>query len=262
MSILKRRPHRQFFALLTILSITFTQACPAWAMRTESGGSPVVRGGLEEALGGGGGTAVLTRPVSAAPNFPVVAPITVRGAGSPLIAEIFRHLDNLPSARRNTRDMTLEALSLLREKASPELTGRIPAADVVAAELDDLIHKSPALGCLTCGAKAAHAILSDPFSNPQYSQPEAQQTPEFQDQELLNAVLLALSVAQNGRLLTIRGDDGHLMPASTAADLRDLLQLAEAHPGYPAEAAHGDLGRVATGDVVVALSNSGNSRFP
>ena len=236
MAILKRRPHRQFFAFLTILSITFTQACPAFALRPTGVDSVPGRGGLEEALGGG--TAGLTPPAPSAPRFAAVASVTVRGVDSVLLAEIFRHLSALPPARRNARDMTLEAFAFLRRKADPALIARIPSADAAAAQLDDLIQKSPALGCTTCGAKAAHAILSDPFSNPQYSRPEAQQTPEFQDAELLNAVLLALSIAQNGRLLTTNGADGHLMPASTAADLRDLLQLSEAHPGYPAEAAH------------------------
>ena len=49
--------HR-FFAILTILSFTFTKAVPAYALRAEQ--SPKSRAGLEEALGG-----VAVRPAGA-----------------------------------------------------------------------------------------------------------------------------------------------------------------------------------------------------
>ncbi len=45
--------HRRFFAILTILSFSFTQVLPAWALRQESA-SPVVKAGLESALRTGG----------------------------------------------------------------------------------------------------------------------------------------------------------------------------------------------------------------
>ena len=50
MNFTRRRKFRQFFAALTILSFTFTQAVPAWALRPEGGGSPTTQAGLEERL--------------------------------------------------------------------------------------------------------------------------------------------------------------------------------------------------------------------
>ncbi len=58
-----------------------------------------------------------------------------------------------------------------------------------------------------------------------------------------------------------RGDEGWANPATSAANGGNLRQYR--HLGifvHPGEAAHGDLGMVTPQDVVIALSNSGESK--
>ncbi len=242
--------HRQFLALLTILSFTFTQAVPAWALRPQQGAdNPATRTGLEEALSKPAAIAQSTVPLE-----PATRTVSIRGVDSPLLSVVFGRLEALPVERRNTREMVLEALGAFRAGVPPRVSAQIPPQQEISSQLDDLISHSPALDCPTCGAQLAHAILSNPFSDPEYRFPEALQSPQFQEEEVLNAVLLAMSILQNGRLLTLQGPDGHRMPASTAADVRDLLLLAEAVPGFPQALRHQWVGaRLSQGDMEQAL---------
>ncbi len=251
MRLSRRTNIRRFFALLTILSFTLTQT-PAWALRP--GIENKTPQGLEEVLKKEGSPQATVASLA----VPSVNTVSVRGVGSPVIAGVLQRLSQLPSQRQNTRDMVLEAIEILRAEA-PELAATIPSRETVAQQLDNLIANSPALDCPICGATLAHSLLSDVFVDPERQLPEQLQSPEFQQAEVLNALLLALSIAHQGRLVTMRSRDGHLMPASTAADLRDLLTLMEAHPGFPQEASHGWVGARMTQAQLERALNAGQT---
>lgn len=229
---------RRLFAPLRIaagilcVTFTLTQAAPAWALRpVEPGPGTPVQTGLEEAL-------QVPRPVGEAVGGSVVAPagrpeVVARDVPAGVFLEALRQLRALPPEDRTTHAMTLRALEVFRDRLPASMSNKIPAADRVAGVLQTLQTRGPRPDCPTCGAAVASAVLSDPFTHPEADRPEALQSREFQEAEVLNALLLALSVVHHGRILTLQSEDGHVMPANTAADVRDLLTLMEAQPAYP-----------------------------
>jgi len=233
-------------ATILCVSLTLTSAAPAWALRPEvPARGTTAAAGLESALH------TVEQPLTktAVAVTPSSGPVLMRGISSDVIAAMLRRLDTIPTSQRTTRDMTLAALDVLRTTGT-----RVPDRAAIAVQLDELRTDGPPIDCPTCGAKLAHAILSDPFTNPEADRPEELQSPLFQEEEVLNALLLAISIVQTGRVLTLQSPDGHVIPASAAADLRDLLTLAEAHPAYPQEDRHVWIGaRVTQAQVKEAL---------
>src|SRR3989338_7761284 len=90
-------PHPlRILAGILCLSVMVTQAAPAWALRAESGASPIVKAGLEEAFQGRPGTVV---PVAPLP--------TASGIRDPLVAlqhAAWHTSRTIPAWRRNFYD--------------------------------------------------------------------------------------------------------------------------------------------------------------
>lgn len=233
MRILKRRPHRQFFALLTILSITFTQVCPAWALRPESGGSPLNKSGLEEALGGGGSpVGKLNDPLTVTklalrrldPTTPALRVTATPGELPPpvLIAAIWAGLTVLPEAQRTLSGKVSNALRLLQAFQTPG-TRKTFDERAVSEQIVRIVGAAPE-DCPTCAARGLMSIAS----SPEFGLSESSQSLEFQNAETVTALLIAVDVWLTGQVhSTEEKGTGHQVFANTLASAQIVYQAAE-----------------------------------
>lgn len=208
MNILKKRPYRQFFALLTILSITFTQACPAFALRPESGGSPLNKSGLEEALGGG--TAVLDQ-------------VSVRSANMAQMTNYFSQRSEWQQVRGRSESERSSVLVGMFMDAIQDRAGTPPA--VVLAMSDPAQYLPLALRLLVPGDTALHQRVDSQWDDLQHQcalcaahilhenldDAGHRDGPDHVVKDVLASVITAIDTAKLGRIPTrpVRPAKGH-----------------------------------------------------
>lgn len=205
MRIFQRETYRKIFAFITILSISFTQAFPAWALRPAAI-EGTATSGLEESLRGfAPGTAPSASSLEAV--FSAVGQIEDRDGRLP----------------PTTREIVISLLDQL-EQADPSIASRVGDPAAVLAQIDQLLAKAPNETCLTCGT---HAVSNAAFSSDERAKPEGLQSDHFNDTEVLTAILIVLDLINSGRVLSLTESDGHQVLANSMLSLRQALNMLE-----------------------------------
>lgn len=227
---------RQFFALITILSFTLTQALPAWALRP--GQEAQTRAsGLEEQLRSGAAVS-LAAPSGTIPGFGTFhddqgvlgteksarrTSRVITEADSGFLRETAEYLQGLEPEQKNLRDQVLLGADYLRTKAS-YLTEWLPSGEELRSQLEHLLEASPPIGCVSCGA-AASLAAGDVLAHPDSALSEKLQTSEFNLWETQTALLiLARLMRTQGGMAYLQAPDGHRFPADSAADILHVLK--------------------------------------
>lgn len=233
MKTLQRRNFQSFFAGLTILSVTFTQVIPAWALRPGAGlDNPTgpVRAGLEERLVTDAAQSrmdplVVTRLAfrrlrqDGAYQDPKVSPGEI--PPSALIAALWAGLTELPEGEKTLSGKVKGALDILQAFQTP---GTVRAWDnsAVAAEVDRIASHAPGV-CATCAAAGLFSIAS----SRQFQLKESAQSLAFRDIETVTALLIAMDVWLTGKVHSAAADTEHQVFANTLASSQAVYQAAE-----------------------------------
>ncbi len=204
MRIFQRERYRTIIAFITILSISFTQALPAWALRPGIEGRS--QGGLEESLRGG-------TALSASSSTALQAVFSAVG-------QIEDQEGQLPAT---TREIVISLLDQL-EQTDPTIAAKVGNRAAVLSQMDELLSKAPNETCLTCGT---HAVSNVAFSSAERAKPEGLQSDRFNDTEVLTAILIVLDLINSGRVLSLSESDGHQVLANSMLSLRQALNMLE-----------------------------------
>lgn len=224
--------HRQFFALLAILSFTFTQVLPAWALRADDRATlrPSIEGksqsGLEEILAGAGvldpsAYGVLRdaqgRLAEGQRNVRAVTPEETR-----MLGDVYRFLHGLEPELQNVPELVIRGARKLRLQ-SPGLARWLPSEQELREQMKALWSAAPGEACAGCGAMATLAV-ANPAAHPHSHLQESEQGEAFNNWERRTAALiLARLIRTQGGIAFLQSPDGHRMPADSLADLLQFL---------------------------------------